>query len=131
MGPSPKHGLGVFAVCDIPAGVIVHLAPVFLLDDEDVAMIDDTPLTGLVFGWEGDDGVTAAFALGIGAVFNHDAEPNLSYLRIDQGDVDDDTGMVYEFDALEYATIRPVRTGEELTVDYSGGDPSILWFDPI
>lgn len=128
--PSPKHGLGVFAARDIPAGVVVHLAPVILVDDDDVQAIDQTALSGLVYGWE-VDGDMAAFALGIGSLFNHDQSPNCAYHRVDEGDLDTESGDVHPFDALEYSTIRAVVEGEELTVDYSGGDPSILWFDPI
>ncbi len=128
--PSPKHGLGVFAARDIPAGVVVHVAPVIVVDDDDVQTIDTTGLHGFVYGWE-VDGDLAAFALGVGSLINHAPDPNCAYHRVDEGDLDEETGEVHPFDALEYSTIKPVREGEELTVDYSGGDPSILWFDPI
>jgi len=128
VAPSKRHGLGVFAESDLVAGQIVHLAPVILLDADDLDTIDTTALHGYAYGWV-DDEQSAAFALGVGSLFNHDATPNCEYFRIDAGDVGDD-GAVHEFDALQYSTIRSVRRGEELTVDYSGGDPSILWFTP-
>lgn len=119
----------MFAARSFAEGEVVHLAPVMLMSDDDVETLESTPLRGLVYGWE-HEGTSAAFALGVGSLFNHDAEPNCVYHRIDAGDVDDDSGAVHEFDALQYSTIRAVDEGEELTVDYSGGDPSILWFDP-
>lgn len=127
VAPSPKHGLGVFAARAITAGEIVHVAPVIIISDTDVETLDPTPLHGLVYGW--DDG-TAAFALGLGSLFNHDAEPNCEYHRLDADDVDDDTGEPRGFDALQYSALRDIAVGEELTIDYSRGDPSILWFDP-
>ncbi len=129
VGPSLKHGLGVFAARDFRAGELVHLAPVILMDDVHVEMLEDTPLRGYVYGWECPEG-SAAFAFGVGSLINHDAEPNCVYHRIDTGDVDEDTGHVHTFDALAYSAGRDITAGEELSVDYSGGDPSILWFDP-
>ena len=126
---SPLHGLGVFAAVDLAADVVVHVAPVLLMTDSDVDTLESTPLRGYVYGWD-PEGDTAAFALGIGSLINHDGDPNCVYHRIDAGDVDDATGVVHEFDALQYSTRRAIAAGEELTVDYSGGDPSLLWFDP-
>ncbi len=127
VAPSPKHGLGVFAARDIAAGEIVHVAPVILMSDTDVEILDPTPLHGLVYGW--DEG-SSAFALGLGSLFNHDFEPNCEYHRLDADDVDEATGEAVGFDALQYSAVRDIVAGEELTVDYGGGDPSILWFDP-
>lgn len=134
VAPSSKHGLGVFATRDLPADLLVHVAPVLLMSDEDVETLESTPLRGFVYGWDTDapgSPTSAAFALGVGSLINHDPDPNCVYHRIDAGDLDEATGAVHEFDALQYTTVRPVAAGEELTVDYSGGDPSILWFDPI
>jgi SET domain-containing protein len=130
VAPSPKHGLGVFATSDIPAGQVVHVAPVILLGAADLELIDETPLRGLVYGWTGDEPGMCAFALGLGSLFNHAAEPNCVYHRVDAGDVSIHTGATHLFDALTYTTVREVEEGEELTIDYSGGDPSVLWFDP-
>lgn len=129
VAPSSKHGLGVFAARDITAGEIVHVAPVILMSEVDVETIDPTPLHGYVYGWDTEAG-TSAFALGLGSLFNHDADANCEYHRLDADDVDDETGEPVGFDALEYTAAREIAAGEELTVDYSGGDPSILWFDP-
>jgi uncharacterized protein len=130
VGPSHKHGLGVFAAKEFRAGDLVHLAPVILMDDLHVEMLEDTPLRGYVYGWEGPDG-HAAFAFGVGSLINHSGQPNCVYHRIDTGDIDEATGFVHTFDALAYSAAMDIAVGEELTVDYSGGDPSILWFDPI
>lgn len=129
VAPSPKHGLGVFAARAFMAGEFVHIAPVILMDDVHVEMLEETPLRGFVYGWEGPD-ANAAFAFGVGSLINHDAHPNCVYHRIDAGDVDELTGHVHTFDALVYSAARDIAAGEELSVDYSGGDPSILWFDP-
>jgi uncharacterized protein len=130
VAPSPKHGLGVFAARTIPEGTVVHVAPVMLMSDEDVETLEDTALRGLVYGWDTDVG-TSALALGYGSLFNHDPDANCVYHRIDADDVDAESGQVLGYDALQYSTLREVPEGEELTIDYSGGDPSMLWFDVV
>ncbi len=129
VGPSLRHGLGVFAATNFRAGDLVHLAPVILMDDMDVEMLEDTPLRGYAYGWEGPD-CTAAFAFGVGSLINHSSYPNCAYHRIDAGDVDEATGYLHTFSALAYSAAVDIAVGEELTVDYSGGDPAILWFEP-
>ena len=125
---SPKHGLGVFASRDLRAGEIIHIAPVIIISDVDLQTIDSTPLHGLAYGWD-EDGGTCAFALGLGSLFNHAPDPNCEYHRLDADDVDEATGVAYGYDALQYSTRRAILAGEELTIDYSGGDPSVLWFE--
>jgi uncharacterized protein len=129
VGPSPKHGLGAFATEDTPAGTVVHVAPVMLMSEDDVETLETTPLRGLVYGWDEDLG-TSVLALGYGSLFNHDPDPNCVYHRVDADDVDAESGYVLGYDALLYSTLRDVVAGEEFTIDYSGGDPSILWFEP-
>jgi uncharacterized protein len=130
VAPSPRHGLGVFASEPIPGGQLIHVAPVIIISATDLELIDGTPLRGLVYGWEHSEPGTCAFALGLGSLFNHDERPNCVYHRVDAGDVNVTTGEVHGFDALTYTTVRDVAPGEELLIDYSGGDPSVLWFDP-
>jgi SET domain-containing protein len=43
--------------------------------------------------------------LGLGMLFNHSAEPNLEYVQ------DDPTTIVFR-------TVRKVKSGDELTIDY-------------
>lgn len=130
VAPSGRHGLGVFAAEAIAADRVVHVAPVIVIAAVDVELLDETPLRGLVYGWDHVEPGAGAFALGLGSLFNHDAEPNCAYHRVDAGDVDAATGEVCGFDALTYTTLREVAPGEELLIDYSGGDPSVLWFEP-
>lgn len=115
---SPVHGRGVFTSIDLPAGEVVHVAPVMLLTDDDHDRLVGTALDGYVYDWH-DGGV--AFALGLGSVFNHEDGANLHY----ELTAEDHPA----WPAIVYVTRRPIAAGEELTIDYSGGEIE-LWFEP-
>ncbi len=115
---SPIAGRGVFTSIDLPAGELVNVAPVILLSDDDHDRLTGTALDGYVYDWH-EGGV--AFALGLGSVFNHDDDPNCAYELADESHP--------AWPAIVYATRRHVAAGEELTIDYSGGEVE-LWFEP-
>ena len=118
VGPSSISGRGVFTTIDLPDDVVIHVAPLILLSDDDHEHLSHTALDGYVYDWA-DGGV--ALALGLGSVFNHAHVPNVGYeLAPDEHPV---------FPAFVYRTQRAVRAGEELTIDYSGGEIE-LWFEP-
>ena len=118
VGPSSISGRGVFTTIDLPADIVIHVAPLILLSDDDHEHLTHTALDGYVYDWD-DGGV--ALALGLGSVFNHAHDPNVGYeLAPEDHPV---------FPAFVYRTERPVRAGEELTIDYSGGEVE-LWFEP-
>ena len=116
--PSPISGRGVFATRPIPAGTVVHVAPVVLLDDESHDLIDETELSGYVYDWHGGG---VALALGYGSLFNHASSPSCRHQLVD----DDHPAAP----AIEYVTVRTVAADEELTIGYVDDDES-LWFDP-
>lgn len=116
--PSPISGRGVFTSRALPAGEVVHVAPVLLLSEHDHDRLVDTALDGYVYDWH-DGGI--ALALGLGSVFNHAHGPNCTYELAPE-----DHPM---WPAYVYHTVRAVAAGEELTIDYSGGEVE-LWFEP-
>ena len=112
--PSPLHGRGVFATRKIQADEIVHIAPVLLFSDEEYESLAETMLVDYVFEWH-EGGV--ALALGVGGLFNHDAEANLRYELCD----DDDPAKP----AHVYVAERVIKKGEELCINY--GDEYAEW----
>lgn len=114
-------GRGVVALCDIPAGTTVERSPVLIIPDQDRARTDPTIVFTYVFMWE--HGTTeqdlyegkgrAGIALGLSSLLNHSYAPNAVFIR--------------HIDALELElkTCRPVRAGEEVTIDYQ----MKLWFE--
>jgi uncharacterized protein len=123
VGRSPRHGRGIFANADLPAGTIVEIAPVLLLTR---AEGDAHGLVGrYVFEWDVDADRTAyALALGLGSLFNHSGSPSCEYTRAD----DDEAVGTGVAPAMIFTTTRPVAAGEELTIDYSGVGEEDMWF---
>jgi len=108
IGPSRIHGVGVRAICDIPAGTLV-----FAGESERVAWVSRAAVRRMPaairalyedFGMVSDDriGVPPSLnMLSVGWYVNHSARPN-----VEAGDDG------------RFRALRRVRKGEELTADY-------------
>jgi SET domain-containing protein len=113
---SPLGGRGVFAAEPIAAGEVVEVCPVLLVAPDEIEALEETSLRDHWYGW-GDDG-EAAIAMGHGSFYNHADDPSVGY---EVHDV---------LDALVMRARRDVAAGEELTIDYTGGGETELWFAP-
>ncbi|MGH9138420.1 MAG: SET domain-containing protein-lysine N-methyltransferase [Acidimicrobiales bacterium] len=113
---SALGGRGVFAGRRFAAGEEVEVCPVIVVAAEHVEALNESSLGEYWYGWD-DDGA-AAIAMGHGSFYNHALDPTCSY----------------EFHPVEDALVirarRDIREGEELTLDYTGGGASELWFEP-
>ena len=119
IGPSPLHGLGVFADEPIAEGAVLEVAPILLVPDEEEEHLARTVLKEYYFRWDGG----VAIALGYGAIYNHSYEPNASYLPWPlEG---------FEHGVFVLTALRPIAVGEEITHNYAGGTRGRgkLWFD--
>ena len=112
--PSSRHGTGVYAKERIPKGEVVEHCPVLLLEPEDARYASEGSLSGYVYEWEGG---RSALALGCGSLYNHDADPSAEY------SVGEDS------QSLVIVARRDIESGEEITIDYTGGGAIELWFD--
>ena len=111
IGPSEGKGRGVFACAPIAAGALLEEAPVVVVPAAQVAQIDRTTLAEYYFEW-GEDGREAALLLGACSLCNHSPEPNAVFVRN------------YEHLAIAFFARRAIAPGEEITIDYNGGDRS-------
>lgn len=111
-------GRGVFTNSAIPSGKLIETAPVIVLSAADRLLLDQTALHDYIFEW-GEDGKSCCMALGWVPVYNHSYASNCEYFM--------------DFDAalIHVKTIRAVKAGEELTINYNGdwNDPKKIWFD--
>jgi hypothetical protein len=94
-----RHGRGVFATRAFGQGEVVESCPTVELADADVSgRLNDYVFSSVN---EGD----VLLVLGLGMLFNHSPEPNLEYIQEDAS-------------TIVFQTVRKVRRGEELTIDY-------------
>jgi SET domain-containing protein len=117
------RGRGIVALEDIEPGRLVERSPVLLIPSEQRRAVDKTIIFTYVFMWEHHTVEEdlykhqgrSAIALGYTSLLSHSYEPNCIFVRhIDEL-------------LIDVFAKRPIRTGEELTIDYQ----MTLWFDPV
>lgn len=113
-----KKGKGVFTSADITKNSIIEIAPVLVMSDEERKLLDQTLLHDYIFEW-GDDTKQCCLALGWVSVYNHSYKSNCEY------------DMDYEDKTITIKTIRKIKAGEELTINYNGSwnNEKKVWFD--
>src|SRR6187549_3390670 len=113
-----KKGRGVFTSKTIPANTTIEVAPVIVLSAEDRKKIEETKLFFYIFEW-GDDVAQGVVGLGYVSMYNHTSPSNCEY------------EMDYEKKTISIKTMRDIKVGEELTINYSAGwdDWQPVWFN--
>lgn len=108
---SRRHGRGVFAGRRFRSGEVLERCPFLRVSARDRERLERTGLRGYVYERARGAG---AFALGLGSLCNHSADPNAEC----ELDLDDDT--------LVIRARCPIDPGDEITISY--GDETDLWF---
>lgn len=106
-------GRGVFALSDMKKGEVVEVCPMLLYQSE--FMVDECELSFYAFATKWSKYV--ALPLGFGILYNHSTnDPNVEYEQD------------YETLLQTYVALRPIKKGEELTVNYQHeiGETSLL-----
>ena len=113
-----EKGKGVFTRERIPAGTVIEVAPVIVMDVADRRYLDKTLLHDYIFEW-GKLKDKCCMALGLIPVYNHSYKSNCEYF------------MDFEEDSIFVKTVRIIENGEELTINYNGdwNDGKKVWFD--
>jgi SET domain-containing protein len=111
-------GRGVFTKQKIDADVVIEESPVIVMSPEDRIHLDKTLLHDYIFEW-GIKKNQCCMALGLVPLYNHNYESNCEYF------------MNYDEETIQIKTMRPIRKGEELTINYNGNwnDNKKVWFD--
>ena len=112
------RGRGVFTTEFIPAGTIIEIAPVLVLNASDRAIVDQTLLHDYIFEWD-DEELEAAVALGYASIYNHSVDANCKY------------DMDYEQRTIQIQTKRLIAADEELCINYNGDGVTDkpVWFE--
>ena len=118
VGQVSRRGRGVFTMERVPAGTVIEIAPVIVMELTDREHLDKTLLHDYIFEW-GKHKKQCCMALGLIPIYNHEYKSNCEYFM----DFDDNTIMV--------KTVRIIERGEELTINYNGdwNDGKKVWFD--
>ena len=121
---SEKKGRGAFAKKEIKKGIIVDIAPIVLIPNNDYPKIKKTVLYDYCYIWEDPKHKPEfenAITLSISQFINHSYKPNLKYL------------YDYKEKAIEFISLKEIKKGEELTVNYNGlvHDKSPVWFNVL
>ena len=113
-----KMGRGVFTKKDIAAGTVVEVSPVIVMGQPDRLLLDKTLLHDYIFEW-GTDKNKCCMALGLVPMYNHSYKSNCEYF------------MNFEDDTILIKTVKTIRKGKELTINYNGdwNDSNKVWFD--
>ena len=119
IAPTDNKGRGVFTKKVIKADKLIETAPVIVMSKEDRVHIDKTLLHDYIFEWQPDGADMCCMALGWIPLYNHSYQSNCEYFM----DYDDQTMFI--------KTVREIKAGEELTINYNGpwDDKKKLWFE--
>jgi uncharacterized protein len=113
-------GKGVFTTERIPKDTVVEFAPVIVMNKQDRVYLDKTLLHNYIFEW-GKNNDQCCLALGYVSMYNHSYTSNCEYI------------MDFEKELMFIQTVRIIKKGEELTINYNGdwNDGKKLWFNAI
>lgn len=118
IAPAADMGRGVFTSEPIAADTIIEISPVIVMTAEDRLYLDKTLLHDYIFEW-GSKKKQCCMALGYIPIYNHSYKSNCEY------------EMDYENKLIRIKTVRHIKAGEELFINYNGdwNDSKPVWFD--
>lgn len=110
-------GYGVFTSDDIDADTVIEISPVIVMSGEERKLLDKTRLHDYIFEW-GANKDQCCMAMGYVPIYNHSYKSNCEY------------EMDFENDRIIIRTVRFIKAGEELFINYNGdwNDAKPLWF---
>lgn len=109
---------GVFALKNFKSGEIVESCPVIWLTPKERKRCKGTILEHYIYPWRSTR--SGSMVLGYGSIYNHSFKPNADWKQN------------FTLGTMVYRAIRPIKRGEEITVNYNGEPDDktpIDWFD--
>ena len=115
-----EKGRCIYTSQDLDKDQVIEISPVIVMDKKDRALIEQTLLTNYIFEW-GPKLDKCAVGLGYVSLYNHASKANCAY------------SMVYSKKIMYITTVRKIKAGEELTINYHGvyNDKRPVWFDAV
>jgi len=113
-----NKGRGVFALKDFEEGEIIESCPIINITPTERRHCEKTILAYYIYPWRST--LSGSVALGYGSIYNHSFTPNTDWKQN------------FKTESMVYRSLRPIKKGEEITVNYNG-EPDDLkpidWFD--
>jgi SET domain-containing protein len=118
VAPAGSSDRGIFTAENIAEGTVVEESPVIVMTRQERILLDQTLLHDYIFEWGGQKD-QCCMALGYVALYNHSYKSNCKY------------EMDFENRLIRIKTVRFVKEGEELFINYNGdwNNSKPLWFD--
>ena len=113
-----KKGRGVFAIKDFNPGEIVENCPVINITPKERKIVEKTIFDYYIYPWRSTR--SGSLVLGYGSLYNHSFNPNADWKQN------------FKTQSMVYRAVRPIKKGEEITVNYNGEPDDttpIDWFD--
>lgn len=115
-----SKGLGVFAAKTFAKGEIIEACPIINLTPSERKHCSKTILDFYMYPWRSTR--SASLVLGYGSIYNHSFTPNADWKQN------------FKTNRMVYKAIKPIKKGEEITVNYNGEPDDttpIEWFDVV
>lgn len=112
-----SKGRGVFALKNFETGEVIENCPVIWLDSKDREHCEHTVLDYYIYPWRST--ITGSVVLGYGSIYNHSFDPNADWKQN------------FKTKNMVYRAIKPIKKGEEITVNYNGEPDDLTpidWF---
>ena len=115
---TPKKGRGVFALRDFEDGKIIESCPIINITPKERKILEKTIFNYYIYPWRST--LSGSLALGYGSIYNHSFSPNADWKQN------------FKTKCMVYRAIKPIKKGEEITVNYNGEPDDtkpIDWFE--
>lgn len=113
-----KKDRGVFALKDFEEGEIIENCPVINITSKERKHCEKTILNFYIYPWRSTR--SGSIVLGYGSIYNHSFNPNADWKQN------------FKTKRMVYRAIKPIKKGEEITVNYNGEPDDMTpidWFD--
>lgn len=111
-------GRYVIATRDFKKGEIIESCPVIVLTPTERKHVEKTLMAYYIYPWKSTR--SASLVFGYGSLINHSFDPNADWKQN------------FKTQSMTYRAIKPIKKGEEITVNYNGEPEEqtpIDWFE--
>lgn len=112
------RGRGIFALKNFKIGEIIESCPVINITPKERKIVEKTIFNYYIYPWRST--LSGSLVLGYGSLYNHSFDPNADWKQN------------FKTNSMVYRAVKPIKKGEEITVNYNGepdDKTAIDWFE--